>query len=501
VEPIKQCHIINGQAVEPSNHDYIDVIDPATGNLIGYTAAGKADDVDQAVAAAKSAFPAWSSAPAADRAAAIARIALILGANIEELVALEASCTGILVSRMMELDLPAMMQFINTYAENLESYPLVDYPPVRLLPEAHDVKIIKRPLGVCGLITPWNGPLSLSLLKALPAMAAGNTVVIKPAETASLAVVRLAELLQTVLPAGVLNVVTGYGAEAGNALVLHPDVAKISFTGSTNTGKHIQRLATDSLKRVTLELGGKGAVIAMPDAPLELTARGACFGFLYHSGQICMSGTRLFVHESKHDALVDRMVEIANNLKAGSQFDPATTLAPMAFKGHLDRVMNYINSAKEQGATLACGGGVVPYCNDGLFVQPTIFTDVTPDMTIYQEEIFGPVLSVIKYSDIEDAVEMANSSCYGLTAGVWSADPIAAQSVACRLEAGTVWVNEWHQLTADSSFGGVKESGYGREVNMASMESYLETRTFITSFETNPDAKINQASLLQGLKN
>lgn len=492
-----QGHVINGELVDPASNAFIDVINPVTGEVIAKTAAGNADDINRAVAAAKAAFPAWRATPASDRAALIARMVLVVGANLDELVQLEASCTGILASRMMVFDVPGMMHLVQNFAENLEAYPFVEYPPVRTLPEAYDVKIFKEPLGVCGLITPWNGPLFLTLLKMLPAMAAGNTVVIKPAETASLAVVRLIELLQGILPPGVVNVVTGYGHEAGAALVEHPDIAKISFTGSGTTGRLIQKTAADTMKRVTLELGGKGAGIVMPDAPLELTARGATYAFLFHSGQACISGTRLFVHESIHDQLVQRMVELASSLTAGSQYDPVTSLAPMAFKGHFDRVMGYIEAGREQGATLACGGEpmAVPEYPDSLFIQPTIFTDVTPDMRIYQEEIFGPVLSVIKYSDVEDAIRLANDTSYGLSAGVWSADPIAAQSIARQLEAGLVWVNDWHAMTGDISFGGMKQSGYGREVNMASMESYLESKTYMTSFETNPDAKVAQGLL------
>ena len=492
-----QGHVINGKAVEPLSKEYIDVYNPVTGEITGKTAAGKADDIDVAVTAAKSAFAAWRNTPASERAAIIAQMALVLGANLEELVLLESNCAGVLASRMMAFDVPGIMQLIQTFAENLEEYPFVEFPPVRSIPEAHDVKIFKEPLGVCGLISPWNGPLFVTFLKMLPALAAGNTVVIKPAETASLAVVRLVELLQGIFPPGVVNVVTGYGHEAGAALVAHPDVAKISFTGSTNTGRLIQKSAVDTMKRVTLELGGKGPGIVLPDAPIELTARGASFAFLFHAGQVCVSGTRLFVHESIHDEVVARMVELASALKAGSPLDPATTYAPMAFKTHYERVLGYIESGKEEGATLACGGEPMeaPEFPEALFVQPTIFTDVTPDMRIYREEIFGPVLSVIKYADIEDAIRMANDSCYGLSAGIWTGDPIEAQSLARRLESGTVWINDWHSITGDASFGGVKQSGYGREINMASIESYLETKTYLTSFETNPDAKALQGLL------
>jgi aldehyde dehydrogenase (NAD+) len=494
---VKQGHIISGKSVAPVSGQYIDVVDPVSGIVVGSTAAGTPADVDMAVAAAKAAFVSWRDTPAAERATAIARTALVLGSHLEELVALEARCTGLHTSRLMAFDIPASMQLITTFAENLETYPFVEYPPVRVLPEAHDVKIFREPLGVCGLISPWNGPIFLTLLKMVPAIAAGNTVVIKPAETSSLAVVRLVELLQEILPPGVVNVVTGYGHEVGAALVEHPDVAKISFTGSSNTGRLIQKTAADTMKRVTLELGGKGAAIALPDADIELTARGASFAFLLHSGQVCVSGTRLFLHESIHDQVVERMVELVGQLKPGSQFDPEATLAPMAFRSHYNRVLSFIESGKEQGANLVCGGGPfeLPEFPDSLFIQPTIFTNTTPQMRIYQEEIFGPVLSVIKYSDVDDAIRLANDTNFGLSAGVWSSDPIAAQSIARRLEAGIVWVNDWHAITGDSSFGGTKHSGYGREINMASIESYLETKTYITSFETNSSAKLLQTLL------
>ena len=484
-------HVIDGEEVVPVGGQYIDTVDPVSGAIVGLTAAGDAEDIDRAVSAASIAFENWREVPLAERAQRIARMIPVLAANLEELLRLEASCTGLPIRRLKSFDLLAVMQFIQLYAEKLQDYRFVEYPPVRNLPEPHHVKIVKHPLGVCGLIPAWNGPLFLSFVKLLPAIAAGNTVVIKPAETASLAVVRAISLLQEVLPPGVVNVVTGLGPRAGEALAAHPSVAKISFTGSVRTGKRVQQVAAESLKRVTLELGGKGPAIVLPDAPIELTARGASFAFLLGAGQICVSGTRLFVDDSLHDALVERMTELAGALQSGSQFSPATTLSPMAFRSHYDRVLGFIEAGKSEGATVVCGGG--PLSNgdypNGLFVQPTIFTDVRPGMRIYEEEIFGPVLSVIRYTELDDAVAMANNSCFGLSAGLWTADPIAAQPVAKRLEAGTVWVNDWHALTTDMSFGGVKQSGYGREISISSMDAYLETRNYMTSFETNAHAK------------
>ncbi len=494
---VKQDHIINGEVTGPIAGQYIDVIDPVTGDIAGQSAAGDAADVANAVAAAKAAFPGWKSTTTAQRSDTIASMALVLGMHREELIELEARCTGLPVSRLTAVDFAGVALAIQTFAEKLESYDLVDFPPVRALPEAYDIKVVKQPLGVCGLIVPWNCPLFIALNKIIPAVAAGNTVVVKPAEAASLAVVRAIELLQVLFPPGVINVVTGLGSAAGAALVAHPDVAKISFTGSARTGRSVQQVAVETMKRVTLELGGKGPGIALTDAPVELTACGAMYGFLMGAGQICISGTRLFLHDSIHDAVVARMVELAGHLKPGSPFDPATTYGPMVFKEHYQRVLGYIESGLAEGATLACGGARMELEEfpDGLFIQPTIFTDVTPEMKIYQEEIFGPVLCVTRYTDLEEALAMANDTCYGLSAGIWTADPLAAQSIARRIDAGTIWINDWHVLSHDLSFGGVKGSGYGRELGLASMEAYMETRNYITSFETDPAAKPFQALL------
>ena len=478
-----QGHVINGEHKAQQSSAYIDVINPANGEIVAQTTAGTAEEVDKAVAAAKAAFPGWRSTPASERAALIARIALVLGANLEELIELECSCTGILASRMASFDVPALMQIIQTFAENLEDYPFVEYPPVRTLPEAHDVKVFKEPLGVCGLISPWNAPLFVTFVKMIPALAAGNTVVIKPSESSSVAIVRVAELLQSILPPGVVNVVTGYGHEAGAALVAHPDVAKISFTGSTNTGRMIQRTAADTMKRVTLELGGKGAGIALPDAPIELTARGATFAFLFHAGQVCISGTRLFIHESIHDQVVARMVHLAEALKPGGQFDPQTTLAPMAFKAHYDRVMGYIDSAKEQGATLVCGGEpmVVPGAPESLFIQPTIFTDVTDHMTIAREEIFGPVMSVLDFDTEEEVMARANDTEFGLAAGVFTNDLTRAHRIVAGFEAGTCYINTYNLAPVEAPFGGSKMSGVGRENSKLAINHFSEMKTVYVS--------------------
>ncbi len=498
---ISQPLFYAGARQEPASGRYQDVIDPATGQVVGRTARAAAADVDAAVRSARQAFdnPAWRNLSASQRADILLGLAKTLHDNAAELIALEATSTGASVVRMSSFDLPAVIQMAMNVASQLPEYPFVQYPPIRPLPEAHHVRVVKEPLGVCALITAWNGPLLLFMLKLIPALAAGNTVVVKPAENASLSTFRLVELFNQFLPPGVVNIVTGGGAEVGDALTGHPDVAKISFTGSTGVGQHIQKRAADSLKRVTLELGGKGPSIVLPDADLELTACGASFGYLLHSGQVCLSGTRLLVPDALHDALVERMVELAGSLQPGNPLDPNTTLAPMASEAHMRRVLGYIEAGKAGGARLACGGGRLtsPECGAGFFVAPTIFTEVRNDMRIAREEIFGPVLSVIRYGDVEEAIAIANDSCYGLTAGLWSSDPVAAYALASRLQAGTVWINDWHAMTVDTPLGGYKQSGYGKELAIESIENYLQSKSILASFERKPEFKAMHSLILR----
>ncbi len=498
---ISQPLFYAGARQEPASGRYQDIVDPALGQVIGRAACADAADVDAAVQSAKRAFdnPAWRNLTACQRADMLLGLAKTLHDNAPELIALESASTGGSAVRLANFDLPAAIQVALSMAAALPEYPLVEYPPIRPLPEAHHVRIVKEPLGVCALITAWNGPLLLFLLKAIPALAAGNTIVVKPADNTSFATFRLVELMNQFLPAGVVNIVTGHGAEVGDALTGHPDVAKISFTGSGSVGRHVQKRAADGLKRVTLELGGKGAGIVLPDADIELTARGATFAYLLHAGQVCVSGTRLLVHESLHDELLGRMAELAGSLQPGNPLDPNTTLAPMASEVHMKRVLGYIEAGKAEGARLVCGGQRLtsPECGDGYFVAPTIFTDVRNDMKIAREEIFGPVLAVIRYSDIEQAIAIANDSCYGLSAGVWSGDPLAAQAVASRLQAGTVWINEWHAVTADTPFGGYKESGYGKELAVSAIEYYLQSKSIVASFERKPEFKALHGMILR----
>lgn len=343
---------------------------------------------------------------------------------------------------------------------------------------------------MCGLITAWNFPILLFAFKVAPALAAGNTIVLKPSETTPTSSIRLAEILQEVLPKGVLNIVNGDGPVVGNAMSLHQDIDKISFTGSTRVGKMVQANCATTLKRCTLELGGKGPGIVMPDADLDITAQGALWGVYMNAGQACESGTRLLVHEDVYDELLEKLVARSAEVVVGNPADPATGVGPMSTQTHFHKVMGYIESGVAEGARLACGGNPtdVPGCEGGFFVEPTILADVSNSMKVAREEIFGPVLSVIKFSSLEEAIEIANDTEYGLSAGVWTTDLVQAQQIARELRAGSVWINDWHMMRTDAPFGGYKQSGYGREMG-GSIDSYVETKAVSMSFERAPHKK------------
>jgi len=485
--------VINGDTCEPISGAYAPVINPATGETIGEVAMAGDADVDLAVAAAKAAIAdrEWRYMAPQERSKILYQCAQVIMANAQELALLEVSCSGGTLNRVTGLDIPAVADLFMNLAEEVKSYPFVENLPTRPIPEQLHTQVWKEPVGVCGLITAWNFPLLLLAMKLAPALAAGNTVVVKPAEITPTSTVRLAQLLQNVLPKGVLNVVVGEGSVVGEALSLHPDVDKISFTGSTAIGRRVQQNAAATMKRVTLELGGKGPAIVMPDADLNLVAHGALWGVYMNAGQACESGTRLLVHESIYDKLLHKLAVVSSRVIVGDPLSPATGMGPMSTKNHFHKVLGYIHSAREQGARIVCGGeaAVVPGCEGGFFIQPTVIADVTNDMKVAREEIFGPVLSVIKYQDLNEAIAIANDSLYGLSAGIWTENLVEAQGTARELRAGSVWINDWHMMRTDAPFGGYKQSGYGREFGRYSLESFLETKAVSTAFERDPRKK------------
>ena len=486
-------HIINGERREPLSGDYADVINPATGQVVGRAAMGNAADVDTAVSAARAAFDnrEWRHMPPAQRSKVLYQCAQLVMANAQELIELEIGCSGATLTRASNMDIPAVADLWMNLAEAVKTYPFVEAQSPRPLPEQWHSQVWKEPVGVCGLITAWNFPLLLFGFKVGPALAAGNTIVLKPSELTPTSSIRLAEILQAALPPGVLNVVNGDGPSVGEAMTLHPDIDKISFTGSTRIGKQIQANCATTLKRCTLELGGKGPGIVMSDANLDMVAQGALWGVYMNAGQACESGTRLLVHEDVYDSLLEKLAAKSAKVIVGNPADPTTGVGPMSTETHFHKVMGYIESGVAEGARVVCGGNQaqVPGCEGGFYVEPTVLADVSNDMQVAREEIFGPVLSVIKFSDVDEAIALANDSDYGLSAGVWTDDLVQAQQIARELRAGSIWINDWHMLRTDAPFGGYKASGYGREMGRHSIDAYVETKAVSMSFERAPERK------------
>jgi acyl-CoA reductase-like NAD-dependent aldehyde dehydrogenase len=471
--------LIDGVDVDAA--DVIDVPTPKNGQVVATIPRGDATHVNAAVAAALASFEAgvWAGAPAQHRVEVIRRLAELVSDHLAELVELETLGNGATVRQATGIQIGSLPGHMEYFAELAARF---DYeiPGARTsFPTLGQSSVRREPIGVVGVIAPFNFPLLLASWKIVPALLVGNSVVVKPDERTSLAILRFARLaLEAGVPAGVLNVVTGTGPEVGAVLASHPDVGKIGFTGSVPVGKQIMKLAADTVKNVTLELGGKSPAIVLPDADLDLAADGLLYGGLLYSGQICASMTRLLVHESVHDEFVARLVGRAATIVVGQPDDWDTDLGPVISAEARDRILAYIQGAVAEGATIAFGGGVPQgrQFEQGFWVEPTILTNVTPTMAVAREEIFGPVLSVLSYETVDEAVRIANDSDYGLAATVWSRDNDAALAVAGRLRAGSVWINDAHQIHAAAPFGGYKHSGLGRELGPQALEAFVETK-------------------------
>lgn len=478
-------HFINGKWEQASNGETFEVFNPATGELVAKVAKGTEKDVDTAVKAARDAFDKgdWKTMNSKERAKVLYAISYKIAEHAQELAYLEAISSGGTVRRIGNSDILQMVDLFQTLANFTLEYPFSETLPVPPFPGPAHNFIWREPIGVCAAITPWNLPMVIATWKIAPALAMGNTIVIKPASYTPLSTLKLAEIISEVVPPGVINVVTGGGAEVGEALVNHPQVDKVAFTGSTEVGRRIMGLAAGTIKNTTLELGGKSPNILLEDADLNIALPGSLFGVFLHSGQLCESGTRLFVPDKLYDQVVAGLVALAGKLKLGNPLDPATDVGPVISKKQKETILSYIESGKQEGATLICGGKevTVPGCEQGHFIEPTIFTNVTNDMKIAQEEIFGPVLCVIPYSDLDEAIQMANDTIYGLAAGVWTRDVNKAYQVARKLQAGVVWINDWHMLRSDAPFGGYKQSGNGREMGKHSLDAYTQVKHVHTS--------------------
>ena len=467
---------INGEQLDAAEGRTHDVINPATEEVIASVAAAGEQDVDRAVRGARETFESdkWRKMSARQRGEAVWRLGELLLKNKDELARLETLNNGKPVfESMIDVRLAAATyKYYGGWADKIhgETIP-VDGPFLNYT--------LREPLGVVGAIVPWNFPISLAAWKVAPALACGNTVVLKPAELTPFTAIRMAELaIEAGLPPGAFNCVPGPGSIAGNALVRHPEVDKIAFTGSTEVGKHIMREAAGTVKKISLELGGKSPNIVYADADLDAAARGALTGIFYGKGEVCAAGSRLLVEDSAAEEMRTRILERAKKMVAGDPLDPKTRLGALVSKTQMERVLRYIESGKSEGATLLSGGARTPVNGKGYFVQPTVFEGVDREMTIAREEIFGPVLAMMTFSDgMTGATELANATIYGLAAGIWTRDIKKALRTAREIRAGTVWVNTYNMYDAASPFGGFKQSGFGRDLGVHALEGYMQVKS------------------------
>lgn len=465
---------IGGRFTDALAGGTIDILNPHDGTRITAIDAADAADVDLAVQAAQRAFPAWSRMAAADRGRLLLKLADLIDANAEELAQLETLDTGHPIRDTRGLDVPrtaACFRYFGGMADKL----LGSVVPV----ETGFLNYVRRaPIGVVGQIVPWNFPLMFTSWKLGPALAAGNTVVLKPSELTPLSTLRIAELIAAAgFPDGVVNVVPGYGHTAGQRLAEHPAVGKIAFTGSTATGRRIVQASQGNLKRVQLELGGKGANIVFDDANLDAAINGAAWAIFHNQGQACIAGSRLMLHDNIADAFLERFTALANSIRLGDPRLPDTEMGPLTSAQHRDKVLSYTQIARDQGARVLAGGQAPGgELSAGYYVAPTI-VEAKPHDRVSQEEVFGPFVTVLRFGNDEEALSIANATEYGLGSGLWTRDLARAHKMAGAIEAGMCWINCYKRVNPGSPFGGVGQSGYGREMGFEAMHDYTEARS------------------------
>ena len=469
--------LIDGKWVEAASGKTFDSINPATGEVLAQVAEGDAEDIRRAVAAARRAFNGpWSKWKPYERQQVLLKLADLVEQHIDDLTMLDTLDMGAPITRMRGGRRRAigMLRYYAGMATSIHGETIENSLPGDIFSYT-----LKEPVGVVGAIIPWNGPLTAAIWKVGPALATGCTIVLKPAEEAPLTALRFAELaLEAGVPEGVINVVPGYGETAGAALAAHMDVDKVAFTGSHLTGQKIIQASAGNLKRVSLELGGKSPDIVFADADMESTVSGAAMAVFSNSGQICSAGTRLFVERKVYEEFVGRVAEFGRNLKVGNGVDPEVQIGPLVSEQQLDRVTGYLDIGKREGARAMSGGERLKGADydRGYFVPPTVFADVRDEMKIAQEEIFGPVISAIPFTDIDEVIGRANATLFGLGSGVWTRDVSKAHRLAKAIRAGSVWVNCYQAMDPAVPFGGYKMSGYGRESGLQQLEEYLNVK-------------------------
>ncbi len=468
---MRLANFIDGRFVAPVSNQYFDDIEPATGNVLAQIPDSDRGDVDAAVAAAKRAFPQWSRTRAEERSRILLKLADLIEANLDELAALESRDNGKPVSLAKRMDIPRAVANFRFFATAILHH----------ASEAHVTDTValnytlRQPIGVAGLISPWNLPLYLLSWKIAPAIASGNTCVAKPSELTPLTANRLCELsIDAGLPAGVMNIIHGYGAKAGAAICEHPDVPLISFTGGTVTGARVAAAAAPMFKKLSLELGGKNPNLIFADADLDQAIATSIQSSFANQGEICLCGSRIFVDRAIYTQFVERFVEATRKLRIGDPTDAATDVGALISEAHLQKVAGYIELAKQEGGAVVTGGNRVD--RDGFFMEPTVITGLGCDRRVLQEEIFGPVVTITPFDSDAEAVEFANSTRYGLSATVWTRDLQRAHRVAAELHAGTVWINCWLLRDLRVPFGGMKDSGVGREGGFESLAFFTEAK-------------------------
>jgi acyl-CoA reductase-like NAD-dependent aldehyde dehydrogenase len=454
----------------------MDVVNPATEEVIARVASADRADLDAAVSAARAALDGpWGQLSARERGRLVRKLGERLLARADEVARLETLHNGKPIAESRNIEIPAAAECFEYYGGWSD----------KVMGETIPVKgnyltyTLREPVGVVAAIVPWNFPLLLAAWKVAPALACGNTVILKPASQTPLTALALGEAaIEVGLPPGVLNVLTGPGAQLGQSIVEHPGIDKIAFTGDTSTGKGIMRGAAETLKKITLELGGKSPNIVLADADIEAAIRGATIGIFYGKGEVCAAGSRLLVERSIKDEFVDKLAARAKKMTAGDPMDPRTRFGALSSRKQMDTVLRYIESGKREGATLVAGGARTDIgTGKGYFVQPTVFADVRPDMAIAREEIFGPVLASIEFADLDEAIAKANDTQYGLAAGIWTRDIKKAHYVARKLQAGTVWINTYNVYDTAAPFGGYKHSGFGREMSAHALDHYTQIKS------------------------